>query len=65
MLLKNIPPIKARDDLAGLVVKALRGASINPEIDQYLDNRELAGIILCPSNPFVSIDPIRETFGSS
>jgi LPPG:FO 2-phospho-L-lactate transferase len=33
-------------------------ASINPEIEQYLDDSALAGVILCPSNPFVSIDPI-------
>jgi LPPG:FO 2-phospho-L-lactate transferase len=33
-------------------------AKINPEIDQYLNDPALAGIILCPSNPFVSIDPI-------
>jgi LPPG:FO 2-phospho-L-lactate transferase len=33
-------------------------ARINPEIDRCLDDPALAGVILCPSNPFVSIDPI-------
>lgn len=33
-------------------------AVINPEILQWLDDPQLAGVILCPSNPFVSIDPI-------
>lgn len=33
-------------------------AHINPEIDRYLSDPALAGVILCPSNPFVSVDPI-------
>ncbi len=33
-------------------------ARINPKIDRCLDDPALAGVILCPSNPFVSIDPI-------
>lgn len=30
----------------------------NPAIDIWLDDPALAGIIICPSNPYVSIDPI-------
>jgi len=33
-------------------------ATINPEILHWLDDPQLAGVILCPSNPFVSIDPM-------
>jgi len=33
-------------------------ARINPEILRWLDQPDLAGVILCPSNPFVSIDPL-------
>ena len=33
-------------------------AELNPEIRTRLESRQLAGIILCPSNPFISIDPI-------
>jgi len=33
-------------------------ALINPEILEWLDDPQLAGVILCPSNPFVSIDSI-------
>jgi len=33
-------------------------ARLNPDIERWLDNPDLAGIILCPSNPFVSIDPV-------
>ncbi len=33
-------------------------ARLNPEIEKWLKSPQLAGIILCPSNPFISIDPI-------
>ncbi len=33
-------------------------ARVNPEIEKWLRCSQLAGIILCPSNPFISIDPI-------
>lgn len=33
-------------------------AILNPEIDSWLRSEQLAGIILCPSSPFISIDPI-------
>lgn len=33
-------------------------AAVNPGLDKWLGDPALAGIIICPSNPFVSIDPI-------
>ena len=33
-------------------------AALNPDIQTWLDSEQLAGIVLCPSNPFISIDPI-------
>jgi LPPG:FO 2-phospho-L-lactate transferase len=33
-------------------------AKLNPEIGVWLESEQLAGIILCPSSPFISIDPI-------
>lgn len=33
-------------------------ARLTPEIRQWIEDPELAGVIICPSNPFVSIDPI-------
>ena len=33
-------------------------AKLNPEIGVRLESEQLAGIILCPSSPFISIDPI-------
>jgi LPPG:FO 2-phospho-L-lactate transferase len=44
--------------VTGFEFSGADSAKINPEIDQYLNDPALAGIILCPSNPFVSIDPI-------
>jgi LPPG:FO 2-phospho-L-lactate transferase len=49
--------------VSGFKFEGAESAGINPEIDQCLDDRELAGIILCPSNPFVSIDPILAVRG--
>jgi LPPG:FO 2-phospho-L-lactate transferase len=33
-------------------------ARLNPRIESCLESPDLAGVILCPSNPFVSVDPI-------
>jgi LPPG:FO 2-phospho-L-lactate transferase len=33
-------------------------AQLNPAILQWLDSSQFAGVIVCPSNPFISIDPI-------
>jgi LPPG:FO 2-phospho-L-lactate transferase len=38
-------------------------ARITPEIDAWLSAPDLAGIIICPSNPYLSIDPILATGG--
>ena len=44
--------------VSGFEFAGADSARINPEIDRCLDDPALAGVILCPSNPFVSIDPI-------
>lgn len=33
-------------------------ATLSPQIEQRLDDPSLAGVIICPSNPFVSVDPV-------
>ncbi len=33
-------------------------ARVNPDIFEWLESAKLAGIVLCPSSPFISIDPI-------
>jgi LPPG:FO 2-phospho-L-lactate transferase len=49
--------------VSGFKFDGADSANINPEIDQCLSDPALAGIILCPSNPFVSIDPILAVRG--
>lgn len=49
---------QCRPRVTGFDFAGAEQASINPDIANWLDDPELAGIILCPSNPFVSIDPI-------
>ncbi len=44
--------------VSGFEFDGAEAAELNPEIEAWLDNPNLAGIILCPSNPFVSIDPV-------
>jgi LPPG:FO 2-phospho-L-lactate transferase len=42
----------------GFRFDGLDEAVFNPEIARCLDDPLLAGIVICPSNPFVSVDPI-------
>ncbi|MEO0971661.1 MAG: 2-phospho-L-lactate transferase [Pseudomonadota bacterium] len=42
----------------GFSFDGVERAEVNPVIDQCLRSDTLSGVILCPSNPFVSIDPI-------
>jgi LPPG:FO 2-phospho-L-lactate transferase len=44
--------------ITGFEFSGAGNAKINPEILLRLRDPQLAGVILCPSNPFVSIDPI-------
>ncbi len=44
--------------VSGFEFDGAEAAELNPEIEAWLSSPELAGIILCPSNPFVSIDPV-------
>jgi LPPG:FO 2-phospho-L-lactate transferase len=49
--------------VTGFAFQGSGNARINPEILHWLDQPDLAGIILCPSNPFVSIDPLLSVPG--
>lgn len=44
--------------VTGFRFAGAESATLNPEILSRLKSSDLAGVILCPSNPFVSIDPI-------
>ena len=49
---KCVPPISE------IKFKGSEHAKANRECLNYINDKELAGIIICPSNPFLSIDPI-------
>lgn len=42
----------------GFDYRGVATARIHPEIQEWLGSERLAGIILCPSSPLISIDPI-------
>lgn len=42
----------------GFDYRGVATARVHPDIHEWLGSGQLAGIILCPSNPFISIDPI-------
>jgi LPPG:FO 2-phospho-L-lactate transferase len=44
--------------VTGFHFQGLEKARVNPVIFDLLEQKQLDGIIICPSNPFVSIDPI-------
>lgn len=44
--------------VSGFCFAGAESARLNPEIVSRLESPDLSGVILCPSNPFVSIDPI-------
>lgn len=47
-----------RPAVASFEYRGAANARVNPNIVEWLGSPQLAGIILCPSNPFISIDPI-------
>ena len=44
--------------VAGFEFDGADQAALSPQIQGWLDDPDLAGVVICPSNPFVSIDPI-------
>lgn len=49
---------KCEPEVSGFEYRGAEQAQINPQAERWLDAPDLAGIIMCPSNPFVSIDPV-------
>jgi LPPG:FO 2-phospho-L-lactate transferase len=44
--------------VTGFRFDGVERSRMNPRIDEALSDPGLAGVIICPSNPFVSVDPI-------
>ena len=47
---------RCKPQVTGFEFRGVENAALNPEIMACLD--DLDGIVICPSNPFVSIDPL-------
>lgn len=44
--------------VSGFSFSGAADASLSPDVRSWLDDPQLCGVIICPSNPFVSIDPL-------
>ena len=49
---------KCEPEVRGLRFAGIESAHLHPTIADVLGDDNLAAIIICPSNPFVSVDPI-------
>ncbi|CAA0079686.1 2-phospho-L-lactate transferase [Zhongshania aliphaticivorans] len=49
---------QCRPEVLGLHFDGVESAALNPLVSNILGDDSLAAIVICPSNPFVSIDPI-------
>lgn len=49
---------QCRPAVEGFEYRGAATACVNPDVFEWLGSGQLAGIILCPSSPFISIDPI-------
>lgn len=54
---------KCEPVVRGFVYDGAAQSSLNPALIAWLDEAPPSGIILCPSNPYVSIDPILRVTG--
>jgi LPPG:FO 2-phospho-L-lactate transferase len=54
---------KCKPVVTGFEFEGAKLAHINPDITELITSSTLGGIILCPSNPYVSIDPILSVPG--
>jgi LPPG:FO 2-phospho-L-lactate transferase len=54
---------RCRPVVTGFELEGAAEARLNPGIVEWLGHPELAGVILCPSNPFVSVDPVLAVNG--
>ncbi|MCB1614626.1 MAG: 2-phospho-L-lactate transferase [Pseudomonadales bacterium] len=52
---------QCRPEVRSFCFRGAETAQLNPLCETLLNDRALKGIIVCPSNPFISIDPILAT----
>ena len=49
---------QCKPEVQDIEFEGAENAQLNPDIAAWMCDPDLAGVILCPSNPFLSIDPI-------
>ncbi|MEH6591581.1 MAG: 2-phospho-L-lactate transferase [Halioglobus sp.] len=49
--------------VSGFAFDGIAAASPNAEVMSLINSGQLAGVVICPSNPFVSVDPILQLPG--
>lgn len=54
---------KCQPVVTGFEFRGAEAARLPPELGEWLRSDDLSGVILCPSNPFVSMDPILSVPG--
>lgn len=45
-------------EVSGIEYEGIDNAKMSPSFDQYLNDPALQAVIICPSNPFLSVQPI-------
>jgi LPPG:FO 2-phospho-L-lactate transferase len=55
--------LQCRPAVTGFHFRGSAQARANPAVIEFLKDPDLGGIIICPSNPFVSVDPILSVPG--
>ncbi|TNE36529.1 MAG: 2-phospho-L-lactate transferase [Alphaproteobacteria bacterium] len=48
-------------EISGIEFTGMDTARLNPAIETAITDPDLSAIVICPSNPFVSVDPILKT----
>ncbi|MDH3641228.1 MAG: 2-phospho-L-lactate transferase [Gammaproteobacteria bacterium] len=55
---------RCKPAVTGFEFEGVAAAALNPQIRECLLESDLDGIVICPSNPFVSIDPLLHIPGA-
>lgn len=54
---------QCRPEVSGFRFEGVESAEPNPEFMRWLADPQLTAVVICPSNPFVSVDPILQLPG--
>lgn len=55
--------MRAEPEVRAVVIDGAREAAVTPEVRAALQSPRLQAVIVCPSNPFLSVDPLLQIAG--